>query len=77
MSLTLLVCIAAFIGVAALVGGVAIIVRGATDNVAEDRLGVLTGKTKAKGADKEATVGGHRQIGGQVEGDSRRAWNAR
>lgn len=56
MSLTLLVCIAAFIGVAALVSGVAIIVRGATDNVAEDRLGVLTGKTKGKGVDKEATV---------------------
>ncbi len=57
MSLTLLVCIAAFIGVAALVGGVTMLVRGSTDNVAEDRLGMLTGTGQArKRAEKEATV---------------------
>ena len=56
MSLTLLVCISAFVGVAALVGGVATLLRGDVDNVAEDRLGVLTGKSKSKNLDKEASV---------------------
>lgn len=57
MSLTLLVCITAFVGVAALVGGVAMLVSGDTDNVAEDRLGILTGKTNPnKQLDKAATV---------------------
>ena len=57
MSLTLIVTISAFVGVAALVGGVAMLVRGATDNVAEDRLGVLTGKAKGrKQSEAEATV---------------------
>ena len=57
MSLTLLVCITAFVGVAALVGGVAMLVSGDTDNVAEDRLGILTGKTNPnKKVDKETTV---------------------
>jgi tight adherence protein B len=57
MSLTLIVTISAFVGVAALVGGVAMLVRGTTDNVAEDRLGVLTGKTKGrKQPEAEATV---------------------
>ncbi len=57
MSLTLIVSISAFIGVAALVGGVAMLVRGATDNVAEDRLGMLTGKSsKKRRSEKEATV---------------------
>lgn len=57
MSLTLLVSVAAFIGVAALVGGVSLLVRGSVDNVAEDRLGALTGKSKnKKRPDKEATV---------------------
>ncbi len=57
MSLTLIVSISAFVGVAALVGGVAMLVHGATDNVAEDRLGALTGKSsKRRRSDKEATV---------------------
>ena len=56
MSLTLIVTISAFVGVAALVGGVAMLVRGTTDNVAEDRLGVLTGKSKGRKSEAEATV---------------------
>ena len=57
MSLTLIVSISAFVGVAALVGGVAMLVRGVTDNAAEDRLGMLTGKSSPKRrSDKEATV---------------------
>lgn len=57
MSLTLLVSIAAFVGVAALVGGVSILLRGDADNVAEDRLGALTGKTSPrKTVEKEASV---------------------
>ena len=56
MSLTLIVSIAAFVGVAALVGAASMLIRGSTDNVAEDRLGVLTGKSTKRRADKEATV---------------------
>jgi tight adherence protein B len=58
MSLTLLVSIAAFIGVAALVGGVSLLLRGGGDSTAEDRLGTLTGKSSARGKriEKEATV---------------------
>lgn len=56
MSLTLLVSVAAFISVAALVGGVAVLFRGNSDNVAEDRLGALTGSKKSKLAEQEATV---------------------
>lgn len=56
MSLTLIVSIAAFVGVAALVGAASMLIRGTTDNVAEDRLGVLTGKSSKRRADKEATV---------------------
>ncbi len=56
MSLTLIVSIAAFVGVAALVGAASMLIRGTTDNVAEDRLGVLTGKSTKRRADKEATV---------------------
>ena len=32
------------------------LIRGSTDNVAEDRLGVLTGKSTKRLADKQATV---------------------
>jgi tight adherence protein B len=58
MSLTLLVSVAAFVGVAALVGGVSLLFRGASATAAEDRLGELTGKstTRAKRAASEATV---------------------
>ena len=56
MSLTLLVSVAAFISVAALVGGVAVLIRGNSDNIAEDRLGALTGKKQSKLAEQEATV---------------------
>lgn len=48
MSLALIIPIAAFIGVAALVGGVAVMFRGTTDAAAEDRLGMLTGTGPAK-----------------------------
>jgi tight adherence protein B len=53
----MLVSIAAFIGVAALVGGVSLLLRGTSDSAAEDRLNQLTGKSaRAKRAEKEATV---------------------
>lgn len=39
----ILIYIAAFVGVAALVGGVAFVLRGPTDNGLEDRLAMLTG----------------------------------
>ncbi len=39
----LLIYIAAFVGVAALVGGVAFVLRGPSDNSVEDRLAMLTG----------------------------------
>ncbi|MHB8973482.1 MAG: type II secretion system F family protein [Pirellulaceae bacterium] len=41
--LTIIVIIASFIGVAALVGGVAVIFRGDANNVVEDRLEILAG----------------------------------
>ncbi|MCA9149379.1 MAG: type II secretion system F family protein [Planctomycetales bacterium] len=57
MSLTLIICLAGGIAVAALVGGVTMLFRSSADNVAEDRLGMLTGKGNArKRAEKEATV---------------------
>jgi tight adherence protein B len=58
MSLTLLVSIAAFVGVAALVGGVSLLIRGGGDSAAEDRLVALAGKSTARGkrVEKEATV---------------------
>ena len=39
----IIIAIAAFIGVAALVGGVAVVFRGSSDSKVEDRLDVLTG----------------------------------
>ncbi len=56
MSPTLLISFAAFLGVAALVGAVALLVRDSTENVAEDRLGVLTGKKKKVEKNTDATV---------------------
>ncbi|MEZ6119889.1 MAG: hypothetical protein R3C28_25425 [Pirellulaceae bacterium] len=58
MGLELLIPIAAFVGVAALIGGVAIMLRGTTDSAVEDRLGMLTGTgAKAKkAAEKESSV---------------------
>jgi tight adherence protein B len=41
---TLLICLAAFVGVAALVGGVAVFFRGDTDDKLEGRLDQLTGR---------------------------------
>lgn len=40
---TLIIIVAAFIGVATLVGGVAILLRGDSDSAVEDRLAMLTG----------------------------------
>lgn len=48
---TLLVCIAAFVGVAALVGGVAIFMRGDTDSQLEGRLDQMTGRAAPAAAD--------------------------
>ncbi|MDG2382021.1 MAG: type II secretion system F family protein [Pirellulaceae bacterium] len=56
MSITILVIISAFVGVAALVGGLASLVNGATESIAEDRLGVLTGKVKKGNVEQDATV---------------------
>ncbi len=56
MTMTMLVLISAFVGVAALVGGVATLFRGTTENVIEDRLGVLTGQNKKVAVEKDSTV---------------------
>jgi tight adherence protein B len=58
MSLTLIIPIVAFIGVTALVGGVALMLRGSGDQNVEARLGMLTGTSAAakKLAQKESTV---------------------
>ena len=45
---TILISIAAFVGVAALVGGVAVMLRGEGATMAEDRLDLLTGAKQAK-----------------------------
>jgi tight adherence protein B len=55
--LTIIICIAAFIGVATLVAGVAFILRGETKTQVEDRLDVLTGaggSAAARGGDGAA-----------------------
>ncbi len=57
--LTLIVCVAAFVGVATLVGGVAFLIRGDAGQAAEERLKMLTGAMPAKGANaasKEGTL---------------------
>lgn len=46
---TLIVIVAAFIGVATLVGGVAILLRGDSDSAVEDRLAMLTGSGRSGG----------------------------
>ena len=48
---TLLICIAAFVGVAALVGGVAMFMRGDTDTQLEGRLDLMTGRAAPAAAD--------------------------
>jgi len=48
---TLLICIAAFVGVAALVGGVALFWRGDTDQRLEGRLDQITGRAAPAAAD--------------------------
>jgi len=54
----LLISIAAFVGVSALVGSIAFVLRGSADSEVEDRLSVLTGAqgTKAKDALKKAGI---------------------
>jgi tight adherence protein B len=49
---SLIIMIAAFIGVAALVGSVALMLRGDTDSDVEQRLDVLTGSSSTKGSGK-------------------------
>lgn len=54
---TILISVAAFVGVAALVGGVAIWLRGDGATMAEDRLDLLTGaKQSKKGVDAETKL---------------------
>ena len=55
----MLVAIAAFVGVAAIVGGIAILFRSKPASKIEDRLDLLTGATAAVGkgaAAKEASI---------------------
>ena len=52
----LVVAIAAFIGVAALVGGVAVFLRGDAESDVEDRLDVLTGLSSANSAKDSLTA---------------------
>lgn len=54
----LLIMIAAFIGVAALVGAVAMLFRGGGDSEVEDRLQQLTSKPSSKGANSSVLKGG-------------------
>ncbi len=54
----LLVAVSAFIGVTALVGGVALVLRGKPSSRVEDRLSVLTGATPASGAKDGTSKGG-------------------
>jgi tight adherence protein B len=57
--LTIIICVAAFIGVATLVGGVAFLLRGDSGRGAEERLAMLTGAMPHKGSgasDKEGSL---------------------
>lgn len=51
----LIIQIAAFVGIASLVGGIALIMSGASETGVEDRLAILTGSTSGKQA-KEALL---------------------
>jgi tight adherence protein B len=53
----LIISIAAFIGVASLIGGIALLLSGTAESGVEDRLAVLTGSSNAKQA-KEALLKG-------------------
>ena len=59
--LSIIVIIAAFIGVTALVGGVAVVFRGESHRLVEDRLDALTStrKVEPKGGSKEASLLAH------------------
>ena len=50
MDSSLIIMIAAFVGVAALVGSIAYVFRGSGEGEAEDRLDILTGAAKPKGS---------------------------
>lgn len=57
--LPLIICVAAFVGVATLVGGVAFLIRGDGGRAAEERLDILTGSVqagKASTMDKELNL---------------------
>ncbi|HTN74699.1 MAG TPA: type II secretion system F family protein [Pirellulaceae bacterium] len=58
--LTIIICIAAFVGVATLVGGVAFVFRGDAGRAAEERLDILTGAGgaghKGNAAEKELNI---------------------
>ncbi len=51
--LPLIICISVGLGVTAFIGGVAMALRPSQDNLAEDRLSVLTGTKKTRGKDIE------------------------
>ena len=60
----LIIYIAAFVGVAALVGGVALMFRGDADEEVEERLSVLTGKSKG---DKRGHASGQELLAASIE----------
>ncbi len=53
---SLLILLAVFVGVAALVGGVAVLMRDRSSNKMEDRLELLTGQRKGPGAKDETII---------------------
>ncbi len=68
----LIIPIAVFVCVAALVGGVALLFTGTSENGVEDRLAVLTGSTSAKQA-KEALMKGS-VLAHPLEGSQNALW---
>jgi tight adherence protein B len=54
--LSIIVIISVGVGVSALIGGIAVALRPATDNVAEDRLAALISRSQSKDADVESVL---------------------
>jgi tight adherence protein B len=69
----LIVPLAVFIGVASLVGGIALLLSGSTESGVEDRLAVLTGSGSAKHA-KEALIKGS-VLAHPLESGQNALWN--
>jgi len=70
----LIVSIAVFIGVASLIGGVALLVSGTAESGVEDRLAVLTGSSNAKQV-KEALLKGS-VLAHPLENSQNAIWNS-